>query len=100
MKSKKRDPQGFLRLGLRKMNEALRWSDPAVGDYPVPELEELLEDARRDWRYAKLYFNCVTEPDLIDHAVMNLAAAEKKYIYLLKQAKETGLCVEPAMLNS
>ncbi|TCL55142.1 uncharacterized protein DUF2508 [Hydrogenispora ethanolica] len=91
--------EGFWRSGFRRLNEAFRWDNPTVGYYRMPDLEEQLEEARREWRYAKLYFNCVTEPDLIDHAVLNLGAAEKKYIYLLKQAKATGLNVKPAMAN-
>ncbi|HEX3048321.1 MAG TPA: YaaL family protein [Bacillota bacterium] len=52
---------------------------------------ENLEMAQREWKYARLYFDSVTDPDLIDHAIYNLEATEKKYTYLLKQAREIGI---------
>jgi hypothetical protein len=53
-----------------------------------------LQDARKEWGYAKQYFNMVTEPDLVDLAIYSMSAAEKKYLYLLKKARETGLHIE------
>jgi hypothetical protein len=52
---------------------------------------ENLERAQQEWKYARLYFDSVTDPDLIDHAIYNLEASEKKYTYLLKQAREIGI---------
>lgn len=52
---------------------------------------ENIEMAQREWKYARLYFDSVTDPDLIDHAIYNLEATEKKYTYLLKQAREIGI---------
>ena len=40
-----------------------------------------------EWDHAHAYFNYVTDPDLIDHAVYSMDAAEKKYSYLLRLAK-------------
>ena len=60
----------------------------------LPDLVDDLEQAWREWRHARLYFNIVTDPDLIDYAIFNMGATEKKYIYLLKQARETGINVE------
>ena len=60
----------------------------------LPDLVEDLEQAWREWKHARLYFNNVTDPDLIDYAIFNMGATEKKYIYLLKQARETGINVE------
>ncbi|HOJ77465.1 MAG TPA: YaaL family protein [Bacillota bacterium] len=53
-----------------------------------------LEQAKSEWNYAKLYFNSVIEPDLIDHAIYYLGATEKKYAYLLKRARMIGLSAE------
>ncbi len=61
---------------------------------PNPDLLQNLEMACREWKYAKLYFNCVNDPDLIDHAVFYMGATEKKYTYLLKQAREEGINIE------
>lgn len=60
----------------------------------LPDLVEELEQAWWDWKRARLYFDNVTDPDLIDFAIFNMGASEKKYIYLLKQARETGLSIE------
>jgi hypothetical protein len=60
----------------------------------LPDLLEDLEQAWREWKHARLYFNNVTDPDLIDYAIFNMGATEKKYIYLLKRARETGINVE------
>ncbi len=99
MNSKKRDLAGLCRHWIRNLKEFFRWDNRQEKTGPQSELPDLLEDARREWRYAKLYFNCVTDPDLIDHAVLYMGAAEKKYIYLLKQARETGLNIEPVILT-
>ena len=48
----------------------------------------LVEDAKKDWQEARAYFNTVTDPELIDHAIYALGAAEKRYVYLLKKARE------------
>ncbi len=48
----------------------------------------LIEEAKRDWQEARAYFNTVTEPELVDHAIYALGAAEKRYVYLLKRARE------------
>ncbi len=51
-------------------------------------LEEELKAAKQEWREAKQYFNLVSDPDLVEHAIYVLEAAEKKYNYLLKQKKK------------
>jgi len=51
----------------------------------------LIGDAHREWLAAKEYFDHVSDPDLIDHAVYVNQAAEKRYTYLLKQARSQGI---------
>lgn len=46
-----------------------------------------IEHARMEWVYAQNYFQNVTDPALVDHAVYLLEAAEVKYQYLLRQAR-------------
>ena len=53
-----------------------------------------LQTAQQEWNYATQYFNLVTDPDLVDLAIYYMGVAEKKYIYLLKKARESGVCVE------
>lgn len=46
-----------------------------------------VENARKEWQDARNIFENVTNPDLIDYAIYNVDAAEKKYTYLIKQVK-------------
>lgn len=54
----------------------------------VPSLVELVNKAKEEWLDAKYFFEEVTDPDLVDHAIYRIESAEKKYIYLLKLATE------------
>lgn len=47
-----------------------------------------LENAKKEWEEAKNIFENVSEPDLVDYAIYNVEAAERKYVYLLRQIKE------------
>ncbi|QOR33628.1 DUF2508 family protein [Clostridium sp. 'deep sea'] len=56
--------------------------------------QELLNEvikAREEWQQAHKYFNSVSEDGLTDHAIMMCQAAEQKYIYLLRLAKQEGV---------
>lgn len=48
---------------------------------------EAVEEAKQEWLNARIYFDNVVDPDLIDLAIYTMDAAERKYMYLLKQAK-------------
>lgn len=61
---------------------------------PKEKQFSLIEEAKRDWLAARNYFNAVTDPDLIDHAIYTMEAAEKRYVYLLRRAREDGLFQE------
>ena len=56
----------------------------------LPGITEQIEQAKREWRDAEAYFNNVCEPALIDHAILVREAAEKRYMFLLKEAKQIG----------
>lgn len=62
---------------------------------PLPSLAVVVEEARQEWLNAQYYYNTVSDQDLIDHAVYLMQAAEKKYIYLLKQARNAGVVYSP-----
>lgn len=51
------------------------------------EMLKLVEQAKQEWHNTSNYFDNVTDPELIDHAILMREAAERKYMYLLKQAK-------------
>lgn len=71
--------------------------EPAVkesADLAAPDhMLQAVEQARREWVTARLYFESVTDPDLVDHAIYSIEAAERKYMYLLRQARAQGLAV-------
>ena len=52
---------------------------------------ESLKEAHNEWKDKEEYFQWVTEPDLVDHAIYELEASKIKYIYLLKKAKELNI---------
>jgi hypothetical protein len=58
---------------------------------PEFALEEEIKKSYQEWQKAQQYFECVTEPELIDHAIFLEEAAKRKYIYLLNKAKNQGI---------
>ena len=77
-------------LGLRLFNDNIDDS----GKREEGMLSQI-EDARREWLSARSYFDSVLDPDLVEHAVYVNQAAEKRYMFLLKQAKEQGIKSNP-----
>lgn len=63
----------------------------------LPSLPMVVEEARQEWLDAQYYYNTVSDQDLIDHAVYLMQATEKKYMYLLKQARSAGVVYSPYM---
>lgn len=51
-------------------------------------LEEELWKAKEDWDNAYNFFNQVADPDLVDYAIFELQAAERRYVHLLKIIKK------------
>lgn len=69
------------------------------GSHPAElPLTYLVEKARQEWDQAKTLFNEAADPELIDHAIYALDAAERKYIYLLKKAREERI-VDESLYN-
>lgn len=89
-----KDLNGTAQNLIRRIWGLFRLDDPQAGTIKAPDMIESLEKARRDWHYAKTYFNCVSDPDLIDHAIFYMSATEKKYVYLLKKAREKGINID------
>jgi len=59
-----------------------------------PGLVEAIDEARREWQTARAYFETVSDPALVDHAIYVMEAAEKKYMYLLRMARENKVVVD------
>lgn len=82
---------------LSTLPQRLVADDPA----PVPAVQplsflDLVEQARQDWLAAKSYFETVSEPELVDHAIYLIEAAETRYMYLLHKARKQGMKGEAA----
>ncbi len=57
-------------------------------------LEDMLQDAHREVQEAENLFARVKDEEMIDYAILNLQAAEKRYHYLLKTMKRQGKAEE------
>jgi len=60
-------------------------------DTPEMRLAEQIREAQQEWVRAQKYFQWVSDPELVDHAIFAEEAARRKYIYLLNQAKNQGI---------
>ncbi|MDD2574208.1 MAG: YaaL family protein [Bacillota bacterium] len=58
------------------------------------ELISCVKHAMEEWNQAEKFFESVSEPDLIDYAIFRIEASKKRYMYLLKKAKEKGVKVD------
>ncbi len=68
-------------------------SQMSIPDDQVPHYKEVphhvaVEKARREWLAAKSYFDAVTDVGLVDYAIHLVEAAERKYMYLLRLARD------------
>lgn len=50
-------------------------------------LRQEMEAARRELEAAEQYFQTVTDPELVDHAIFSMEAARRKYLYLYRQLR-------------
>jgi len=72
--------------------------EPAAPQDPEgAELLRAVEDAHREWQRARTYFDTVTDPRLVDYAIFSIGAAERRYMFLLDEARKRGLHVEPRL---
>lgn len=62
--------------------------DQSPSDGAEDDLQQLVSAAHREWVTAQQYFQSVSEPELVDHAVHSIIAAEQKYTYLLRKLRE------------
>lgn len=59
-----------------------------------------IEKARDEWVMAQSRLDSVTDPELIDHAIFMMEAAEKKFMYLLRKARRQGITKDIAMTSA
>lgn len=68
----------------KRVKERLGWRAEVL-EWPEENLRDVLavEEAKREWQIALRYFDEVTEPALIDFAIYNVEAAEKRLVHLM-----------------
>jgi len=84
---------------LQKIQAHLKFGE-SIEPKTLPPLAIVVEDARREWLNAQYYYNTVSDQDLVDHAVYLMQATERKYMYLLKQARHAGVVYSPYMITA
>ncbi len=57
------------------------------------ELYRVIVRAKQEMQDAENFFDNVSDPELVDHAIYKMEAAKSQYVYLLKQAKAKGMKV-------
>lgn len=78
-----------------KVSEKLFYNpDEKILKAPKTTLDDELREAHQEWVRAQKFFEHVSDPDLVDYAIYNQEAAMKRYMYLLKKAREQGLFVQ------
>jgi hypothetical protein len=58
------------------------------------EMLRCVQKAMEEWCEAEQFFENVSDPELVDYAIYRIEACKKKYMYLLKKAKEMGVKVD------
>ncbi|MGI6149780.1 MAG: YaaL family protein [Limnochordia bacterium] len=88
----------LLNMAMRRLAPARRTAEQVGTEQSLsPEDQKLLSEvlqAREEWLSAHSYFNNATDPALVDHSILLLQAAERKYMFLLNEAKARGLAVD------
>ncbi|MGZ4164021.1 MAG: YaaL family protein [Tumebacillaceae bacterium] len=87
MKEKREQANGWNRWsGLLRGRKASQAEIVQKDEYE--QLCQEIEAARAEWAIAQQHIDYVSDPELIDHAIYYLEAAERKYGYLLREAKK------------
>lgn len=79
-----------MRLGVGIPNLWQAFIRPRAGERKqevARDLQVQLDRARDEWNAAERYFQAVSDPELVDHAIFSLEAARRKYLYLFRQLR-------------
>lgn len=82
-----------LRSRIETWRQALGQALPAKGPDTQSGLVASIAEAQQQWLSARSQFDFVCDPDLVDHVVFSMDAAEKRYMFLLREAREHGVTV-------
>jgi hypothetical protein len=84
--------------GADMLMEWLSWlfnGSPETKPAEVP-MEKLIEQAKQEWCLAhEIFRTSPDDEDLIDSASYMILAAERRYIYFLKKARQEKFCYSP-----
>lgn len=79
------------------IEKAMGWINKAIG----PRLESnqmderawvaLINEALQDWKAAQNNFNFFSDSDLVDYSIFSINAAEKRYLHLIRKARELNV---------
>jgi len=59
---------------------------------------EAIKESLNELENARVFFEAVSDPKLVDYAIYMEAAAQSRYTYLIHQAKEKGITVDVGSL--
>ncbi len=76
-------------IGIFKVGQAVEQADNKQ-----QELLDRVRQAHKDWQTALNNFNYCSDPDMIDYAIYNIDATEKKYIGLIKIARKENVTAQ------
>lgn len=87
-----KDPAaGADRKTIRFLHEVIERLNPSMDNSELNDTEqawyEAVEEAHEEWQRARKYFENVSDPELVDHAIHMMSAAEKKFCYVLNQVR-------------
>lgn len=81
-----------LNVNLSSVLQGLGTREPVKAEGPVGQADQWLhaevDAAHREWQAAQQYFQMVSDPELVDHAIYNLEAAQRKYVYLFRRLRD------------
>lgn len=74
-----------------KVNQMFQSSSKDQTNSEDRELVQCVQNAMEEWCQAEKLFENISEPELVDYAIYKIEASKKRYMYLLKKAKEKGI---------
>lgn len=77
-----------------RVSEIFHSNDDDTKNKDDQELIRCIHNAMEEWCQAEKFFEYVSEPELVDYAIYRIEASKKRYMYLLKKAKEKGVTID------
>jgi hypothetical protein len=81
------NPKGGLVMNLKRLFGGRKQDNQVSGQ---SELISALQETGERLRLAEIGFNSVSDPELVDSSVYEIASLQARYNYLIKKAREDG----------